>query len=334
MVIVIILIKKMYPVNIEMNASTINNKYSNGKIYILNCIDNYYYIGSTILELSYRLSNHKFLSKKTPDRNVYKHINTIGWDNVIIELLEDYSCKSKRELNEREDYYIKHAKDNNDIYCLNLNRAYTTKLEKKENIKQYYENNKEKILNYAKSYREENKEKIKNYKDFYNIINSEKRNNYTKQYTKENEEKVKEGRKRYYLENKEEITQKNKEYVEKNKELVAERKKTWVKNNKEHIKEHSKQKRIENKDKIKEKGKEYYEKNKDSILEKNRIYQEKNKEKLKAQQAEYRAAHKNIIECECGAIITELKKIRHINTKKHIKYLDSKTYLFEIEFTK
>ena len=90
---------------------------------------------------------------------------------------------------------------------------------------------------------------------------------------------------------------------------------------KKHIKEQSKQKRMENKEKIQEIGKQYYQENKDIILEKNRKYQETNKEKLRMKQAEYRAKHTNIFHCECGATLTELKKSRHIKTKKHINFI-------------
>ena len=203
------------------------DKYINGKIYSLISSDNYYYIGSTASELNLRLSNHKYLSKKYPNRYVYKHINTVGWNNVKIELIEEYPCNSKKELNEREDYFIKQAKDMNDTFCLNLNRAYVSKNERKENVKEYYENNKENILEYAKQYRDDNKEKIKDYKDFYNIIKADTRSEYNKIYVKKNEEKVKGNRKKYYEENKDIILEKHKEYIQKNKELVAQRKKTY-----------------------------------------------------------------------------------------------------------
>lgn len=299
-----------------------NNKYENGKIYCLTCIDGYYYIGSTILKLSYRLSNHKYMSKN-PNKNntnLYKHINLIGWENVKIELIEDYPCDSISELQEREDYYIKQAKNNNDKYCLNINRAFISIEEKKEKMSIYYNNHKDDILNYAKKYREENEDNIKIYKEFYNIVNANKRNDYSKKYAEENKEKVENYRKKYYEENKEIIIEKNKQYVENNKELVRKRKKKWTEQNKERIKIESKIKRSENKEKIKEKGKKYYEENKELILEKNKKYREKNKETILKQQAEHRQKNKETIQCECGGSYIKLGKWKHEHTKKHINY--------------
>ena len=71
------------------------NKYQNGKIYKLVCNDGYYYIGSTTQELNNRLNNHIYLSKSCVNK-VYHYINFIGWDNVTITLIENYSCNSKK----------------------------------------------------------------------------------------------------------------------------------------------------------------------------------------------------------------------------------------------
>lgn len=92
------------------------NKYNNGQIYKLVCKDGHYYIGSTTQKLNHRFNNHKTLSKKEVAR-VYDHINTIGWDKVHIELVENYSCNNKQELNKREQYYINQSNDN--LLCLN-----------------------------------------------------------------------------------------------------------------------------------------------------------------------------------------------------------------------
>ena len=80
--------------------------YENGKIYkIINSIDNKLYIGSTTLTLRARLQCHRSLAK-TRNPRVYAHLNEIGWNNVDIELLEPYPCKSKEELCIREQHYI------------------------------------------------------------------------------------------------------------------------------------------------------------------------------------------------------------------------------------
>ena len=100
-----------------MYMDRMENKYQNGKIYKLVCNDGYYYIGSTTQELNNRLYNHKTQSKSGPNK-IYSYINSIGWDNVIIELIENYNCQSKKELVDREKYYL--TKSKKDDLCLNF----------------------------------------------------------------------------------------------------------------------------------------------------------------------------------------------------------------------
>jgi predicted GIY-YIG superfamily endonuclease len=98
----------------------LTNKYNNGIIYKLQCLDNHYYIGATIAGIKHRFACHKSLAK-TNTSKVYTHINKIGWENVKIEVIENYSCNSKKELNIREDYYIEKAKDDlSDINAKNI----------------------------------------------------------------------------------------------------------------------------------------------------------------------------------------------------------------------
>ena len=46
-------------------------KYQSAVIYVLQCIDNYYYIGSTINHPRFRLNNHKNDSKITSGKSIY-----------------------------------------------------------------------------------------------------------------------------------------------------------------------------------------------------------------------------------------------------------------------
>ena len=78
----------------------------------------------------------------------------------------------------------------------------------------------------------------------------------------------------------------------------------------------------------KEKIKQYYEDNKDKIKQ----YRENNKEKIIKQRKEYREDNKDKIRknknkkinCECGGRYIINNKSRHLKTKKHINYLNSK----------
>lgn len=119
-------------------------KYNKSKIYRLECNDGYYYYGSTYEPyLSRRLANHRCNSKKDKykDSKVYTHINSIGWDNVKIVLVEAYSCNSVDELKMKENEYITIAR--NDPMCLNNNRAYRTDADKQQQLKDYKERLKE-----------------------------------------------------------------------------------------------------------------------------------------------------------------------------------------------
>lgn len=97
--------------------------YENGKIYRLLCNDEHYFIGSTANELRYCLNKHKQNSLNKLDLPEYKHINKLGWDNVKIELIEAFPCKSKKELNDREKFHLNEIKKkkNKLNLCLNNN---------------------------------------------------------------------------------------------------------------------------------------------------------------------------------------------------------------------
>ena len=79
-----------------------------GRIYKLEGGDRFY-IGSTTCSLHKRLSKHKSKSKEkcAENREVYIHFRNIGWDNVVITLIDESLYPSKRELFQRENEEIK-----------------------------------------------------------------------------------------------------------------------------------------------------------------------------------------------------------------------------------
>jgi hypothetical protein len=201
-----------------MESSQDENIYKKGKIYKLECKDGHYYIGSTVNQLKYRLSNHKQDSKKFFDRLVYKHIESIGWNSVEIKLIEEYPCNSNKELHEREDYYINEAFKKQDDKCLNFIRANVTSQELKDKQKQY---------------REENSDKIKEYRKVYNSENSESRIEYNKKWVEEHKEQSQETRKKYYEEHKEEQSEYYKEYRKQHSDEIKARQRAWEKKKRE-----------------------------------------------------------------------------------------------------
>jgi len=142
------------------------NKYKSfdektSKIFIIKCPDDYFYIGSTVnATLSDILSDFKYESKYKKSK-LYTHINSIGWDNINIELLEEFPSLTKKELILRQNEYIYNRYTNK---CLNTQTPLNeekTKQKKMARRKRSYEKNKEKIKEKAKAYYYENKDKIR-----------------------------------------------------------------------------------------------------------------------------------------------------------------------------
>ena len=105
---------------------------------------------------------------------------------------------------------------------------------KKQYNKEYYLNNKEKLIQKRKEYRLNNKEKQKQYKKEYYLNNKEKIKQKIKEYRLNNKEKIKQWR----LNNREKIIQQKKEHYLKNKKHYNQKCKQWRLNNKKHIREY------------------------------------------------------------------------------------------------
>lgn len=147
------------------------SKYQGGKIYKIVADDtNKIYIGSTIQKLYKRFSKHK--SDNISSKELFEYPNT------RIELIENYLCNSKRELDEREQYYINLNKD----ICINKIKAYQTKEERKEQDRQYSIDNKDKYLERATKYYKDNKEHVLSNVKKYRLENIEKIKNQKREY--------------------------------------------------------------------------------------------------------------------------------------------------------
>lgn len=184
--------------------------YSKGKIYtIRNKDDNTkIYVGSTTQFLIIRFKEHKRKSKQI-NSILYKEVNN-DWTNWYIELYENYSCSSKKELLKKEGEIIRL------IGTLNKVVQGRTK-------KEYKEDNIEKIKEYHKYYRNEKADKLKEWRD----ENIDKRKEYDKQYYIDNADIKKEYRKQYYIDNADKIKEKGKQYRIDNADKIKERKKQY-----------------------------------------------------------------------------------------------------------
>ena len=124
----------------------------------------------------------------------------------------------------------------------------------------------------------------------------------------------KECRKEYRAENKDRIAEKLKEWRLANKEKIADYRKDYYEENKERIKEYNKNYREEKREQMKE-----Y-RNREENKERYTKWRKENKEWTKEYMKEY---NKEKIQCECGATYCKVAKYRHMETKKHKKYLEN-----------
>ena len=130
--------------------------YSKGKIYKLwSPSTGLTYIGSTCQSIAMRLAGH-VRSKKCHDSgkslNYLTSYEILDYNDYRIDLLEEYPCENRMQLNKREGEII------TQIDCINKNIAGRTQKQyyedNKEKIKQYYEDNKETLNKQSKQYRE------------------------------------------------------------------------------------------------------------------------------------------------------------------------------------
>ena len=178
-----------------------------GTIYKLCCVDTNIteeYVGST-KNFRHRKWQHKSNcnNEKGSRYNlyVYQFIRANGgFNNWIMIQLEVVNYETKRDLEAHERRWIELVKPK-----LNKNIPTRTKQEwyedNNEYNKQYYNDNKEILLEKAKEYRKNNKELINQYYQDNKKILSDK----AKQWYNNNKEKLLEKRKEYYNNNKEKL---------------------------------------------------------------------------------------------------------------------------------
>jgi hypothetical protein len=174
------------------------NKYNNGKIYKLICnTTNLIYYGSTTQKLSSRLAQHR-------NNNLTKSKEIIENNNYIIELVENYSCNSKKELEERERFYI----ENNE--CINKTIPTQSK-------KEWKEKNKEHLLDYRKEWKEKNKEHLLDYYRTWKQNNKEKLLDYNRTWKQNNKQHIKELNEKNIEKIREQNRERNRRYRERKK---------------------------------------------------------------------------------------------------------------------
>jgi hypothetical protein len=135
--------------------------YQEGKIYrIVSTVSTKQYIGSTIQKLNARMRQHKsFYNTNSKETESFELFHCDGVDNCRIELIEEYPCSCKKELEERERYWIEKED------C--INKIIPTRTDK-----EYYQANREQIIERVKQYYIDN---IDTKKQYYKNRYAEKR---------------------------------------------------------------------------------------------------------------------------------------------------------------
>ena len=155
------------------------------------------YIGSTVQELSQRMTDHRkhykqYLQGKRNYVNSFTMFDEFGVDNCQILLLEMYPCTCKAELHKKEGEYIlnhdcvnKHVpgRTKAEYYKQNLNSI-------KDKKKEYYEQSKHKIIVRQLEYYQQNKDTLKQQRKYCYERNRDKEKSRMKEYDEQHKDKI------------------------------------------------------------------------------------------------------------------------------------------------
>ena len=140
--------------------------------------DGMYYFGQT-QNVERRWSNNGAEYKRT---TLQPYIEKFGWDNIQhIVLFKDQTKENALWI---ENFLIETARE--DGVCINKQRSGNVSKEEGY-FQQYYEQNKEQILEQNKQYYEQNKEQIREYQ-----------REYQREYKEQNKDKIREYNREYY----------------------------------------------------------------------------------------------------------------------------------------
>ena len=126
-------------------------EYQQGKIYALKSQQtDKIYIGSTKCDLSYRKRKHidHYNSYLRGNTHYMSSFELCKYDDVYIELIEEYPCENKRQLEKRE------GEIQRELNCVNRIIANRTWKEHAEESEQYRENRRKAQAKYNKKNRE------------------------------------------------------------------------------------------------------------------------------------------------------------------------------------
>ena len=196
-----------------------DNKYEKGKTYqIVDVGFNKCYIGSTTETLKRRMARHKDNYMKYKNGSEKKFARSIflfdefGVDNCKILLIKNYPCNNREELEKEEGQEILKNLDK----CVN-------KIVVGRTPKEYYDTNREQLLQNKKEHRINNIEQYKEKDRKYHEEHREERNAYSKEWYENNKEYAIQKRQEYREQNLDKCKQCDKNYYEKNREAIRAR---------------------------------------------------------------------------------------------------------------
>ena len=157
--------------------SKTDERYERGQIYTVRCKydKELIFVGSTIQTLAVRMGGHRGTNNKK-QTSLYLKVDG-DWKNWYIELYENYPCNNKQELERREGEVIREIGT--------VNRCIAGR-----NLKEYYIDNREILLNKQKLYANNNKEKVRECQNKCYEKNKEYRLVYASKYRLYNNEKI------------------------------------------------------------------------------------------------------------------------------------------------
>lgn len=199
--------------------------YANSKIYSIRSHQtNMIYIGSTTQSLAVRMAGHraKYKSFLNGKANNLSSFEIIKYDDAYIEMVEEYPCQNKMELERREGQIIRITEN-----CINRIIVGRTR-------KEYYQDNADRI-----------KDKTK----LWCVNNADRAKARRKQYYQDNQDELKTKHKQYYIDNADKFKQyyidnvdKKKQYYIDNADTMKEQKKQYYQDNADRIKDKARQK--------------------------------------------------------------------------------------------
>lgn len=139
------------------------NKYQQGKIYkIVSANSSKCYVGSTILKLNKRFQHHRCCYNT--NSNACSSVEVFECGDVSIELIKEYPCNSKRELEREEGKYQLELDCVNKHIAGRTQREYEKTEQYRANKKSAYLKHRDKRLKNFTEYREKNREHINSYR--------------------------------------------------------------------------------------------------------------------------------------------------------------------------